>query len=166
MPTDVDDPGVDPTDLDVATLAFLAGSAANDWLLERIRAAGHPQLRHSHGYVFQRLLHSTPTIGELAAALGVTQQAASKSTSELEELGYVRRRGDVADRRATRIELTERGREAVEVARRVRQQLDKDIRRRVGGASADESRRVLAALLALVGGEARVRARSVRPPAG
>src|SRR5690606_39239402 len=114
----------------------------------------------------QRMLDSTPTIGELAAALGVTQQAASKSTSELEELGYVRRRGDVADRRATRIELTERGREAVEVARRVRQQLDMDVRRRVSGASADEAKRVLAALLTLVGGEARVRARSVRPPAG
>lgn len=155
---------VDPEGLDTATLAFLAGSAANELILERIRAAGHPHLRHAHGFVFQRLLDGSTTIGELASALGVTQQAVSKSAKELEALGYVRRRGGVTDRRATLIELTERGRDAVEVSREVRRQLDAQLRKRVGAAASDQTKHVLAALLRMVGGEVRVRTRTVRPP--
>jgi DNA-binding MarR family transcriptional regulator len=157
---------LEPADLDVATLAFLAGSAANERLLERIRAAGHGHLRTAHGFVFQRLVQGSRTVGELASALGVTQQAASKSATELEGLGYVRRRPDASDRRVARIELTERGRDAIEVARRIRREFDAELSERVGARSLEEAKRVLAALLAMAGGEAAVRARSVRPPAG
>lgn len=155
---------VDRIDVDVATLAFLAGSAANGQLLERIRDAGHPYLRTAHGYVFQRLLKTTPTVGELATALGVTQQAASKSAKELESLGYVRRRPDASDRRATRLELTERGHDAVEVARRTRRELESQLRARVGAEVLDNAKESLWALLAMAGGEADVHARSVRMP--
>lgn len=96
-----------------------AGSAANDWLLDAVHRSGHPALRTVHGYLIQRLLVGSPTVGELAEALGVTQQAASKSISELESLGYVRRVADAGDQRIRRVELTERGRDAVEQARRV-----------------------------------------------
>ena len=154
---------VDPETLDTATLAFLAGSAANELILERIRAAGHPHLRQAHGFVFQRLLDGTTTVGELASALGVTQQAVSKSTKELEALGYVQRRGGVTDRRATLIELTQRGRDAIEVSRRVRRELDAQLRKRVGATASEQTKIVLTALLHIAGGEARVRTRTVRP---
>ena len=42
-------------------------------------------------------------MGELAEALGVTQQAASKSVLELEKLGYVERQPDLVDSRVRRI---------------------------------------------------------------
>src|SRR6478672_2249634 len=49
-------PTVDLHALDLATLAWLAGSAANEHLLQQLRAAGHPDIRIAHGYVFQHLL--------------------------------------------------------------------------------------------------------------
>ncbi|HET8926417.1 MAG TPA: MarR family transcriptional regulator [Microbacterium sp.] len=149
--------------VDLATLAFLTGSAANDALLHEIRDSGHPGLRVSHGYVFQRLLVGEPTIGELAEALGVTQQAASKAARELEQLGYVARRPDASDRRVTRLALTDRGAAAVAAARRARSRLERALAARVGGADLAAARRVLTALLIYVGGQNAVQLRSVKP---
>lgn len=149
--------------LDLATLAFIAGSAANEVLLRRIRDSGHPDLRISHGYVFQRLVEEQPTVGELAASLGVTQQAASKAARELEELGYVDRYADADDGRVTRLVLTERGADAVETARRVREELQRELAGSVSARDLAAARRTLTALLDLVGGSEAVRTRSVRP---
>ncbi len=154
---------VDPKDLDTATLAFVTGSAANDLLLGRIRAAGHDRVRIAHGYVFQHLIEGTPTVGELARALDVTQQAASKTTCELEELGYLTRRADAIDGRVTRLELTERGRHVIEVARLERAALEEDLVQAAGRDKVDMTRSVLAALLSLTGREPAVRQRSLRP---
>jgi DNA-binding MarR family transcriptional regulator len=149
--------------LDLATLAFIAGSAANEVLLRRIRDAGHPGLRISHGYVFQRLIAGQPTVGELAASLGVTQQAASKAARELEDLGYVDRYADAADGRVTRLVLTAKGTDAVAVARRVRDELQGDLAETINARDLAAARRALTALLDLVGGAESVRTRSVRP---
>lgn len=155
---------LEPADLDVATLAWLAGSTANDWLLDAIHRSGHPALRISHGYLIQRLLVGNPTIGELAGALGVTQQAASKSISELESLGYVRRAADAGDQRIRRVELTEHGRDAVEQARRARRDLEAALAAH-SGEDLEAARSILAHLLELTGGLESVRARRVTPPA-
>ncbi|MEZ4239345.1 MAG: MarR family transcriptional regulator [Myxococcota bacterium] len=70
--------------------------------------------------MFQHLVERSPTIGELAERLGVTQQAASKAVAELEGLGYVARAADPADSRVRRVSLTARGWDAVERARGAR----------------------------------------------
>jgi DNA-binding MarR family transcriptional regulator len=149
--------------LDVATLAFLAGSAANDALLQEIRRGGHPGLRISHGYVFQRLVAGEPTIGELAETLGVTQQAASKVAVELEQLGYVERRGDPSDRRVTRLSFTDAGAAAVATARRARSGLQRALADRVEAEDLAAAHRVLTALLIQVDGRNAVQSRSVKP---
>ena len=69
---------VNPAELDLPTLVSLAGAAANQHLLRRLHEDGYPGVRTSHGYVIQNLIERTPTVGELAGRLGVTQQAASK----------------------------------------------------------------------------------------
>lgn len=155
---------IEPADLDLATLAFVVGTAANEHLLSAVRDAGYPDVRIAHGYVFQRLLEGTPTVGELATALGVTQQAASKSARELERLGYVVRRTDPADGRVTRLELSARGRGAVEAARSARAELERELAALVGDTRVAATRDVLTTLLDHVGGVTRVRRRAVRPP--
>jgi DNA-binding MarR family transcriptional regulator len=155
---------VDPLALDLPVLASLAGSAADEFLLARLRSAGHDRIRRSHGYVFQRLIAGAPTVTQLGAPLGVTQQAASKAVIELEQLGYVDRSADAADSRIRRIGLTARGREAVELGRRLRAELERALLATVEPADAAAARRVLVALLAASGGLAAISDRRVPMP--
>lgn len=155
---------VDPASLDLPTLTALAGLAANEHLLAEVRAAGHPDVRIAHGYVFQHLVEGAPTVGELAARLGVTQQAASKAVAELEGLGYVERRTDPADARIRRLALTERGAAAVAEARTARAALEAAIAEDVGEDAVATARAVLVAVLRRTGGLEGVAARRVRPP--
>lgn len=155
---------VDPLSLDLATLSWLAGSAANAFLLEAIRQAGHPQLRISHGYVFQLLITGPQTIGTLAGGLGVTQQAASKSVADLSALGYITAETDASDRRVRRIALSERGRAAVAEARTARARLQARLIERLGPDTVATASAALASLLDMTGGLEATRSRRVRPP--
>jgi DNA-binding MarR family transcriptional regulator len=157
-------PDVDLGTLDLATTSWLAGSAANDYLLAAVRSAGHPHLRISHGYVFQRLIEAPQTIGEIADGLGVTQQAASKAVGELIELGYLDTLADARDRRVRRVALSARGENAVSSARQARQQLEGLILSEVGEDAVATARSVLGALLKRAGGFEAARRRRVRPP--
>src|SRR5262245_12164898 len=123
---------VDLGSLDLPTLAALAGAAANDHLLDRLTSAGYEGVRISHGYVIQLLVDAEPTVGEIAARLGVTQQAASKSVAELEQVGILQRRSDPVDSRVRRVSLTERGRALISATRRERRALEARVRTGVG----------------------------------
>lgn len=157
---------MDPTELDLATLASLTGAGATRLLLDRLAEAGHPGVRVSHGYVFQRLIDGEPTIGALAASLGITQQGASKQVGELEQLGYVERVAADGDQRARRVRLTAAGRAVVEAGRADRARLEAEVVARVGAGPVRAAKEALAALLDLAGLDDRVRTRSVPlPPA-
>ena len=54
---------------------------------EQLAAAGFDDVRDSHGYVVQGLLAGDTTVTALAARLGVSAQAVSKSVTELERAG-------------------------------------------------------------------------------
>lgn len=154
---------VEPETLDTATLAFLAGPRANAVILQRILAAGFTGLRESHGFIFQHLLVAPRTVGEMAALLGVTQQAASKALLELETLGYVESER-VADARVRRMRLSRRGMAAVQRTRRERARLEGLLLRRQGETSLRRARTLLTALLHELGGLQAVRERKVAPP--
>ncbi|HEX5656788.1 MAG TPA: MarR family winged helix-turn-helix transcriptional regulator [Polyangiales bacterium] len=154
---------VDLEVLDLPTLAFLAGSAANDYLLARIRAGGHAEVRLAHGYVFQYLLSGARSIGELAELLGVTQQAASKSVLELEAMGYVVRSADVHDSRVRRVELSTQGRKVIERGRAARASLHAKLEGELGERTMNAARRAMITLLEQTGGGQAARRRRVRP---
>ena len=61
--------------------------------------------------------------GALAATEGVTAPAMTRILNSLEDLGYVVRRPDPADRRASVVAVTPRGRELVTSGRAVRMQV-------------------------------------------
>jgi DNA-binding MarR family transcriptional regulator len=147
---------VDLMDIDLATLAHLAGSSANDAILRRLHEIGHSGVRISHGYVIQHLIEGAPTVSELGELLGVTQQAASKQLLELERLGYVERSPDPVDSRIRRAHLTDRGRQLVEDGRRLRRELDEQVGDRA-------AKRALIRLLDATGGTDRVLRRAVPP---
>lgn len=155
---------VDPRDLDVGTLALFVGSAAASLVQESVVAEGLPGLRMSHGYVFQHLIGTEPTVTDLAARLGMTQQGASKAVAELERLGYTERAPDARDGRVRRVRLTSRGREAVAAARRARAALDERLAARCGPERLAAARTLLIELLDELGGTEAVRRRAVIAP--
>lgn len=157
-------PPLPPDTIDLATLAWLAGASANEYLLAAIRGSTHSKIRNAHGYVFQHLLTRSRTVGELASLLGVTQQAASKVVLELEELGYVKRLADSADSRVRNVALTARGVGVVQRARAERSRLEARLVKQFGREAVDDARRVLVHLLDVTGGGDAVKARRVKPP--
>lgn len=155
---------VDPAELDLATLSWLAGSAANEHLLAAIRRAGHPHLRVSHGYVFQMLIGGPTSISALAQQLGMTQQGASKVVAELTALGYITVQPSPTDRRIRHIALSRRGEEAIEAARSARAELDTRLLVTLNAETMAHAKRALAALLDATGGVEATRQRRVRAP--
>lgn len=153
-----------PEDLDTGTLALFVGFAAAAAVQDELAALGLDDLRFSHGYVFQHLVEGEPTISELAAKLGTTQQAASKSVAELERLGYTERVPDPADARVRHVRLTARGHNAIAITRRLRAALEDRLTEVCGRDRLSETRAVLTELLDALGGTGAVRHREIRPP--
>jgi DNA-binding MarR family transcriptional regulator len=158
-----------PTDpvpeLELDLAALFAGQTLADAVRRRLEARGFAGLRFSHGFLVQRLVEDEQSIAALAGALGVTQQAVSKTVTELERLGYVRRRPDPRDARVRLVALTERGRAAVAAAREERAAVVADLRDRLGPRRVDAATRLLREVLDLHGTASAVRTRRVRPPA-
>lgn len=94
-------------------LPFLLLSAFRnliDELHARLADAGHENLRPAHGVALQ-MISRGGGVSDLARRLGVSKQAASKTVTALEGLGYAERRPSGADRRRTEVVLTARGAE-------------------------------------------------------
>ncbi len=90
---------------------LLAGAfrALIDDLHAELAVQGHPGARPIHGFALQALGPDGATISELGRRLGVSKQAAAKTAASLEQLGYLARREDPADRRAQILVRTARG---------------------------------------------------------
>ena len=121
---------VDSTDIGVLATAVAGGVAAR--IRERLDAAGFDDVRDPHDSVVQGLLAGDSTVTALAARLGVSAQAVSKTVSELERAGYVARGRDADDKRARPLRLTARGDGLVDASRRARQTVARDLTRWLG----------------------------------
>jgi DNA-binding MarR family transcriptional regulator len=79
-------------------------------------AAGFDDLRPAHTAVFQHIDADGSRLTDLAERAQITKQSMSYLVDYLEQVGYVERRPDPTDRRATLICLTERGWDQVQAA--------------------------------------------------
>jgi DNA-binding MarR family transcriptional regulator len=151
--------------MDLSLVSLFAGWALADELQRRLAADGLDDLRFADGFVFQHLVEGPQTIGALAERLDVTQQAVSKSVTDLERRGYVARRADPDDARARLVALTARGEAAIEGGRRHRAAIEAELAERLGPRRVESARRLLADVVTDLGADAAVRGRRVRPPA-
>jgi DNA-binding MarR family transcriptional regulator len=150
--------------MDLSLVSLFAGLALADEVQRRIAADGFADARFGHGFVFQHLVGGPLPIGDLARAMDVTQQRASKATAELEALGYLRREVDPSDARVRRIALTERGWAVIEASRRARASILDALRARLGARRVDAAEELLREVLRETGADAAVQARRVRLP--
>jgi DNA-binding MarR family transcriptional regulator len=101
-------------------------------LLDALRAAGHEEIRHKHGSVFANLDPEGTRPSVLAERAGMTRPAMGELIDELEQLGYVRRIPDPADRRAKLILATDAARQVTSVIVRVNDAIERRFRRQLG----------------------------------
>jgi DNA-binding MarR family transcriptional regulator len=151
-------------DLDISLASLFAGWALADEIQRRLVADGFSDVRFSDGLVFQHLVDGPVTIGALAARLGVTQQAASKSVADLERRGYVERTADPDDARARLVSLTARGEAVIRAGRDQRAAVTGELAERLGPRRGEAARRLLLDVVADLGAEEAVRGRRVRTP--
>ena len=137
-------------DADLVLWTLLLAEDLNAAALERLQRE-HPAIRYAHGFLFQQLVDGPRPVGVLAAALGVTSQAISKASRELERLGYVERTRDGGDRRVHRIALTAKGRAAVRAGGEIRAELNRELEQALGPERARTAARTLRAALAARG---------------
>lgn len=90
-------------------------------------------LRPAHGFVFRYLAaQPSATAVDLAAHLGVSKQAATKTVAELVEWGYVHRAPHPTDRRAHALALTGKGRAYLRMADELWAELEEEFGAVVG----------------------------------
>lgn len=94
-------------------LLFAGFRSIIDELHAELARRGHPDMRPAHGFALQAIGLGGATATEAGRRLGISKQAAGKTVERLEELGYVARSGDEADRRRKLVRLTPRGIEAL-----------------------------------------------------
>jgi DNA-binding MarR family transcriptional regulator len=148
-------------DTDFVLWAMLLAEVLNNESLAILRVE-HPDVRYSHGFLFQQLVEGPRPVGEVAANLGVTSQAVSKMVRELERLGYVERLVDGDDARVRRVALTGRGWAAIEAGRSVRAKLNHDLANALGEIRLHTAAKTLKDAVAARGAMSEVTSRRVR----
>jgi DNA-binding MarR family transcriptional regulator len=152
-------------DKDFVLWTQLLAEVLNGEIVERLRAE-HPRVRYAHGFLIQQLVEGPRPVGEIAANLGVTSQAVSKTVRELEGLGYVERGSDPGDARVRRVALTERGRAVLEAGRAARAQLNRELAEALGAERVAAAAATLRAAVEARGALPAVGARRIRPADG
>jgi DNA-binding MarR family transcriptional regulator len=94
---------------DLGVLASRLTVSLQHELFDRLGTAGYDDLNPRHGAVLAYLDEDGIRATELARLSGLHKQVVGRLIDELEELGYVERRPDPADRRAKLIVPTDRG---------------------------------------------------------
>lgn len=100
---------------------------------ERLAAQDLEPLRPAHGFIFRYLAgQPSATAVDLAAHLGVSKQAATKTVAELVDWGYVRRTPHPTDRRAQALTLTGKGQSYLRFADALWAELEQEFAATVG----------------------------------
>jgi DNA-binding MarR family transcriptional regulator len=96
-------------------LLFGGFTAMVDEVVVELDRRGHPGVTASHEFALQAVNAGARNASELGRALGVSRQAAAKSITALEQLGYIERQSDPSDGRQKQLVVTDRGYDMVRI---------------------------------------------------
>src|SRR5215213_9984854 len=117
--------------------------AMTDLLMQRLAERGHPEVRYTHGAVFQYLDDAGTRVSVLAERARMTKQSMTELVAHLERHGYVERVHDPADGRAKLVRATDRGREVYAIARDAMLEVQERLDARLGAERMATLRRLL-----------------------
>jgi DNA-binding MarR family transcriptional regulator len=124
-------------------LLTLVQRSLQDELHARLRTRGWPEVRPSHGCVFGGMRPEGARLTDLAEQARITKQSVGEIVSDLEELGWVERVPDPADKRAKLVRLTPRGRRVQDAARATFAEIEAEWGERIGKKKVAELRSTL-----------------------
>jgi DNA-binding MarR family transcriptional regulator len=133
----------------IASLIGDMKEALIDEMHERVRAAGFPDIRQSHGCVFRFVQAEGMRPTELAERARITKQSLGEIVTDLERLGYVERVPDPTDGRAKLVRLTSKGQGAQRAAHKAFTDIERTWSRQLGADRIAELRRTLAEIAEL-----------------
>jgi DNA-binding MarR family transcriptional regulator len=120
------------TEIPLIGLLTLVQRALQDELHARLRARGWPEVRPSHGCVFGGMRPEGARLTDLAEQARITKQSVGEIVTDLEQLGWVERVPDPADKRAKLVRLTKRGQEVQDAARATFAEIESEWGERIG----------------------------------
>lgn len=95
---------------DLALLLLAGFRQLAEEATDRLAARGHTGIRPAHDFALRAIAAGGDSISEVGRRTSVSRQAAAKTVTFLQESGYVLSGPDPADRRRTRLTVTDRGR--------------------------------------------------------
>lgn len=108
--------------------------------------AGFPDLRSAHAPIFMGIAPEGSRVSELAARARMTKQAAGELVRYLAGRDYLTVASDPSDGRARKVELTDRGWEAILVGERVIAGFDAWLAGQIGAENVTRLRQILLTL--------------------
>ena len=132
---------------DLGVLAARLSDSTQRELFSALATQGHPQLHSRHGVVLAYLDEDGIRATELARLSGRHKQIVGRLVDELEQLRYVERRPDPADRRAKLVVPTARGLEAMQLGDEIVAEIERRYAERAGRRTYAEFRNVLRAIV-------------------
>ena len=119
------------------------GQAIIDRVSADLAKAGFDDIRPAHTAVFQHIEADGSRLTDLAERAQITKQSMGYLVDYLEERGYLERRDNPSDRRATIICLTDRGWEEIRAALTIIESLEKEWTRALGKQRMQQLRELL-----------------------
>lgn len=141
------EPGFDQEHVPLARLFAIGFRALIDGLHERLRERGYRDVGHSFGFVLLAAQRGPVTVGDVAALLGVTKQAASKLTAQMEERRYLKRVVAEDDGRSRPLALSARGQRLLAEVATIYQELEAEWAAVLGKRAVEDLRRSLTRVL-------------------
>lgn len=134
----------------IGALLRIAFQATVERVRERLADAGYTDLTMAHFSVFQHLPPGGARVTTLAMKAQITKQSMSALVEHLERQGYLERRPDPGDRRASVVDLTARGEALVQVARGAIEELEREWAEHLGSERMEQLRSTLRDLASLI----------------
>ncbi|MFD6274665.1 MarR family winged helix-turn-helix transcriptional regulator [Streptomyces sp. NPDC060209] len=120
---------------DLALLLLAGFRTLADRATAELAERGYEDVRPVHDFALHSILSGADSASELARRMSVTRQAAAKTIAALEERNYVARQPDSADRRRTRLRVTEHGLAMLQQGEAIFDELREQWEKQVGAAS-------------------------------
>jgi DNA-binding MarR family transcriptional regulator len=98
----------------------------------QLNKKGYHDVTPSHGWVLYNVKDSGSRITELATLAKITKQSMSALAGQMEEAGYIKRKPDPSDKRATLFVLTSKGKKMKEAGQTINREYEKQWQKKLG----------------------------------